>query len=353
MIGTLVVNDIKLFFRNRFFAIVTALALVLYLVIYFLLPNQTEDSLRVAYYLEDPAILPKFGQLLEEEEDLIVFDSEAAMLAALENTGDFFVGLSVPAAAAQAIAQGQHATLHAYYAPGVPAKGRQMFHDILLFLANVTNPDVLERMSHIEDTEFILGHDLLGQPLSMRDRFVPLFLLAIVMTEVLGLATLIVREIESGTVRALITGPLRLHEFFLSKVVVGLLLTLSQVLLLAIITGKIRTSPLLLLTTLILGSLLVVGVAFFVAAISRNNMSVMAWGAIIMILFLLPVISIMLPGLASGWMEVMPSYYFADALHRILNFGAGWAEISRNLSLMAVIGLGTLLMGSAVLRKRF
>ncbi len=353
MIGTLVVNDIKLFFRNRFFAIVTGLALVFYLVIFFLLPDRVDESVGMAFYLEDPEALPVFRQSVQDEEGFVLFSSEAEMLAALEDTDDYFVGLSVPADAAQAMAQGQPTTVNAFYAPGVPVEAKQVFHDVLVLVANATNPDLLARLSLIEETELVLGHDLLGKPLSIRDRFVPLFLLAIVMTEVLGLATLIVREIESGTVRALITGPLRLHEFFVSKVVVGLLLTLSQVLFLSIVTGKIGVAPLLLLTTLLLGCLMIVGVAFFIAAISKNNMSVMAWGAISMILFLIPVVSIILPGLASGWMEVVPSYYFADALHRVLNFEAGWTDISRNLSLLATVGLGTLIIGSAVLRKRF
>ena len=353
MIGTLVVNDIKLFFRNRFFAIITGMALILYIVIFFLLPDKVEESVGLAFYVEDLEAATSLSQLIAEKEVLTHFDSEAEMLAALEDTDDFFVGISVPAESAQAIARGEQVTLNAFYASGVPVEAKQMYHDMLLLLANASDPVLFGGLSHFEETKVVLGYDPTGQPLSIQDRFVPLFLLAIVITEVLGLATLIVREIESGTVRALVTGPLRLYEFFAGKVVVGLVLTLGQVLLLIVIMGKIGTSPLLLLTTLLLGSLLIVGVAFFIAAISKNNMSVMAWGTMIMILFLIPVLAIMAPGLASGWMEVVPSYYFADALHRILNFDAGWEEVSRQLTLLTVIGLGTLIIGSAVLRKRF
>ena len=353
MIGLLVVNDVKLFFRNRFFAVITGMALILYIVIFYLLPDKVGESVGVAFYVEDLEAAASFSQYIEEKEGLTNFDSETEMLAALEDTDDFFVGISVPAESAQAIARGEKVALNAFYAPGVPVEAKQMFHDALVLLANASNPALITGFSHVEETKFVLGQDLVGQSLSMRDRFVPLFLLAIVLTEVLGLATLIVREIESGTVRALITGPLRLHEFFVGKVVVGLALTLGQVLLMIVIMGKIGTSPLLLLTTLLLGSLLIVGVSFFVAAISKNNMSVMAWGTMIMILFLIPVLAIMAPGLASGWMEVVPSYYFADALHRILNFEAGWVDVGRQLTLLTVIGLGTLIIGSAVLRKRF
>ncbi|MCE2468165.1 MAG: ABC transporter permease [Caldilineaceae bacterium] len=348
MIGTLVAKDVKLFFRNRFFATVTGLALVLYLAIYFLLPLQTENSVGVAIHLEDPAASPEFRQRLTEDEDFTLFPSKDEMLAALEDTDDYFVGMSVPAAAAR----GESTTLQAFYAPDVPAEAKQVFHELLVFIANAVNPDLMARLSPIEETEFVLGHDLLGQPLAVRDRFLPLLLLAMVMTEVLGLGTLIVREIETGTARALLTGPLRLPTFLVAKIVTGLVLAMSQVVIVVLVTGKIVVSPLLLLTTLFLGSLLIVGMAFFIAAISRNNTSVLAWGTLTLILFLIPALSIMLPGLASGWMELVPSHYLADALHRVLNFQAGWADVARDLFLLAAAGPAALVIGGAVLRRR-
>ena len=96
MIGTLVVNDIKLFFRHRFFAIVTAIGVVFYLIIYFLLPNQVDENLGMAFFIEDRE-MPLYQRLVDETGDYTIFDSEAEMLTALEETGDFFVGLSLPA----------------------------------------------------------------------------------------------------------------------------------------------------------------------------------------------------------------------------------------------------------------
>lgn len=352
MIGTLVAKDVKLFFRNRFFATITVLALVLYLAIYFLLPLQTENSVGVAIHLEDPAASAAFRQRLAEDEAFAFFPTKDEMLAALEDTDDYFVGMSVPAAAAQAAARGEATTLQAFYAPDVPAEAKQVFHELLVFIANAVNPDLLARLAPIEETEFVLGHDLFGQSLSVRDRFLPLLLLAMVMTEVLGMGTLIVREIETGTARALLTGPLRLPTFLAAKIATGLILTMSQVVIVVLVTGKIVVAPLLLLTTLFLGSLLIVGMAFFTAAISRDNASVLAWGTLTMILFLIPALSTLLPGLASGWMELVPSHYFADALHRVLNFQAGWTDVARDLFVLAAVGPAALTIGGAVLWRR-
>ena len=353
MIGTLVVKDMKLFFRNRFFSIVTALGLVLYLLIYFLIPSQVDESLGLAFFIENQEASPLYQALADELDAAALFDSEAEMLTALEETNDFLVGLSIPSESAAAIARGEEVALNAYYAPGVPAEAKQIFHDVLVVLANATNPETLANFTRFNETEVVLGNDMSGAPLSMRDRFIPLLLMAIILMEVFGVATLLTRDVENGTARALITGPLRLHQFFIAKALMGMILAFGQLLLMVIIVGRIGTSPLLLLTTLLLGSFLMVGSAFFIAAISKDNMSVLAWGALSLMLFIIPGISVMLPGLSTGWMEIVPSFYFVDSLHRILNFGAGWADVSRNLALLLIVGAGTMAIGTAVLRRRF
>jgi ABC-2 type transport system permease protein len=60
----------------------------------------------------------------------------------------------------------------------------------------------------------------------------------------------------------------------------------------------------------------------------------------------------MFPGMISDWVRLIPSYYLVDTLHRVLNFGAGWAESSTNLIVLAVSGLAVLGLGAFVLRRR-
>ena len=353
MIGTLVVKDIKLFIRNRFFLIVTALALVLYPVIYFLIPDQVNDSLGIAFFIEDREASPLYQSLAEEPGEYDLFDTEAEMLTALEETGDYFVGLSFPSELTAAIARGEEVELNAYYAPGVPAEAKQIFHDVLVLIANAVNPETLANLNRFTETEVVLGNDLTGAPLSTRDRFLPLILVTTVLMEIFGLATLLNRDVENGTARALITGPLRLHEFFIGKALMGMILAFGQLLFLAIVTGILGKAPLLLLTTMLLGSFLMVGMGFFVAAISKDNTSVLAWAVLALILMMIPGLSTLLPGLSTGWMEIIPSFYFVDSLHRILNFGAGWTDVGRNLALLLVMGVGTLAIGAGVTRRRF
>ena len=352
MIGTLVVNDIKLFFRHRFFAIVTAIGVVFYLVIYFLLPNQVDESLGMAFFIEDRDI-PLYQRLVDEEGDYTIFDSETEMLTALEETGDFFVGLSLPAELTAAAARGEKVELNAYYAPGVPAEAKQIFHDVLVLVANTVNPETLTNLARFNDTQVVLGNDMTGAPLSTRDRFAPLILMLIVVIEVFGLATLLNRDVDNGTARALVTGPPRLHQFFVGKALMGMVLAFGQVLILSAVMGILGTAPLLLLTTLVLGSFLMVGLGFFIAAISKDNTSVMGWTIVFIIPMMFPGFSILLPGLSTGWMEFIPSHYFVDSLHRIINFSAGWADVAGNLTLLLLIGAGSMAVGTAAIMRKF
>ncbi|MXY94629.1 MAG: ABC transporter permease [Caldilineaceae bacterium SB0670_bin_27] len=352
MIGTLVVNDIKLFFRHRFFAIVTAIGVVFYLVIYFLLPNQVDQSTGMAFFIEDREI-PLYQRLVDEPGDYTIFDSEAEMLTALEETGDFFVGLSLPAELTAAAARGEKVELNAYYAPGVPAEAKQIFHDVLVLVANTVNPETLTDLTRFNDTQVVLGNDMTGAPLSMRDRFAPLLLMLIVVIEVFGLATLLNRDVDNGTARALVTGPLRLHQFFVGKALMGMALAFGQVLILSAVMGILGTAPLLLLATLLLGSFLMVGLGFFIAAISKDNTSVMGWTIVFIIPLMFPGFSILLPGLSTGWMEFIPSHYFVDSLHRIINFSAGWADVAGNLTLLLLVGAGSMAVGTAAIMRKF
>jgi len=352
MIGTLVVNDIKLFFRHRFFAIVTAIGVVFYLVIYFLLPNQVDQSMGMAFFIEDREI-PLYQRLVDEPGDYTIFDSEAEMLTALEETGDFFVGLSLPAELTAAAARGEKVELNAYYAPGVPAEAKQIFHDVLVLVANTVNPETLTDLTRFNDTQVVLGNDITGAPLSMRDRFAPLLLMLIVVIEVFGLATLLNRDVDNGTARALVTGPLRLHRFFVGKALMGMALAFGQVLILSAVMGILGTAPLLLLATLLLGSFLMVGLGFFIAAISKDNTSVMGWTIVFIIPMMFPGFSILLPGLSTGWMEFIPSHYFVDSLHRIINFSAGWADVAGNLTLLLLVGAGSMAVGTAAIMRKF
>jgi hypothetical protein len=54
IVGALVQKDVSLFFRNGFFTVITVLAIVFYLVIYFLMPGSVDETLDIGLYAPNP-----------------------------------------------------------------------------------------------------------------------------------------------------------------------------------------------------------------------------------------------------------------------------------------------------------
>lgn len=67
----------------------------------------------------------------------------------------------------------------------------------------------------------------------------------------------------------------------------------------------------------------------------------------------IPGIAVALPGFISDWVRVLPSYYLVDAVHRTVNFGAGWADVGLDLVTLAGFAALFVALGIAALRRRF
>jgi ABC-2 type transport system permease protein len=200
---------------------------------------------------------------------------------------------------------------------------------------------------NVESEEIVLGPDMAGRQVPPRQRMLPVLAVFILMIESWGLASLISTEVETGTLRALLVTPLKVEGLFLSKGITGVLMSFGQVLLLLGITGGLAREPLLVLTGLLLGGLLVTGLSFLIASLARDMMSVMAWGMLVMVVLAIPAFNVLLPGLASNWIKVIPSYYFVDTIYRVINFNAGWSQV--NASLMALLAMAVAFFGLGVL----
>lgn len=350
MIAALIQKDFTLYFRNQFFALITGLGLVAYLAVYFLMPASMEEALSFGLYVE----APEASAIDERMEEYLIaerFDSEEALVAALEEN-EFPAGMVVTAEQAAAMERGESVSVRTYYAPGIPGDVRSAYDDVLTVLMNVVRSPAGNEFGAIEEESEVLGPDLSGQPIAARDRLLPMLILAILVTETMGLATLITEEVEKGTVQALLTSPLRLSQFFTGKTIMGLSLAFAQVLLIVLVTGTITTAPAILLTTLLLGSLLVTGLAFIIAALSRDFTSVMGYSVIFLLVLMIPAITVIFPAIATEWVELIPTFYLVDALHRVLNYGADWGDVGAHLLTLAIVSLLFLGLGSLALRRR-
>jgi ABC-2 type transport system permease protein len=351
IISTLIGKDVALFFRNRLFAVITFLGLLAYVVIYYLMPGTTPDSFEIGLYAPGapPALL---AQMESEPMSVVQFESEAALREAIL-AGEYSAGVVLTQAAVSAISAGEAATVPIYFPPGSPADLNQAYVTLFRIAFNQMAYNLHGRPLNILVTEEILGPDMTGRPLPVRDRMLPLFAIILLLTETMGLAVLITDEVQQRTLNALLLTPMSVGGLFAGKGLTGVGLAFAQAALLMAITGGLRREPVLILVALLLGACLVTGISFLIASASRELMSVMGWGMLAMIVLTIPALGVALPGLVTGWVQIIPSYYLVDTVHQVVNFNAGWADVSRHLMILLATAVLSLGLGMIVLQRKF
>lgn len=346
MISTLVYKDVSLLFRNRLFAPVTLGLLVSCVTVYFFMPGSVDETLRVGFY--SPKASPVFIELMEKE-GLIIQEmkSENSLKHAIDD-GQYAIGIVSSGNLREKHRGGKNRRLMIYFDAGFPEELQSAVITLLQEVTYVINGQPM----NIEADHKILGNDMTGMQVPLRKRLLPLFALFILMTETMGVATLIAEEREWHTLKALLITPLRIEGFMLSKGLSGIGVAFSQVVLVMAVIGGLRHQPFLVLGTLLSGSVLITGIGFMMAAFGKDMLSVSAWGLLALLILGIPSFVVLLPGVISGWVKFIPSFYLIDTLHQVVNLNADWRMVWPNLLMTFAFGSCFLWIGTMVLWRK-
>jgi ABC-2 type transport system permease protein len=350
LVRILAQKDLKLFFRNGLFAVITVLVLILLPVIYYLLPAEAEQVLTIGLY--SPQELHELEeQLTSRTIQVKRVNSHQGLLEQLDQD-EVDAGLSIDQAQQDAFLAGQPAHIRLLLPAGAPREFAQSMTLLVRTAANEASYSFSGTTYSLEAEEEVLGPDRVGEPVAARDRLLPMFAIVLLLTETMGLAGLITEEVERRTLRALRLTPANLSEIFTAKGIMSVGLAFVQTVLLVAITGGFSNQPVLVLFVLLLGALLVTGTGFLIASIARGYLSSIAYGTLALLLFGLPAFNLMFPGTASRWAAYIPTYYLVDALHLLMNFGAGWNETAQSIGILAAVALAVLAIGILALSRR-
>jgi ABC-type multidrug transport system permease subunit len=343
----LVKKDLMLFFRNRFYAMITILALVVYIGIYYAMPADVDEVIEVGLFA--PGEAAQAAKILDDDGITFrVFESVDAMeQAILEN--ELVSGIAFPENIMQAISLGKKPVVRVYLASDVDADMREM----MKVMVEAISLTLTGRGLNIEANEVIVGRDMAGEQIPIRNRMLPLFAIVILMFETMGLASLMAEEIQAGTIRALLVSPMSTREFFVAKGVMSVGLVLAQASVLMLAVGGFGVEPLIVLTTLLLGAFLVTGIGFLMGAAGKDMLSVMSWGILAMIVLMVPAFGVIFPGTMTAWAKLIPSFYLVDSLHQVINFGAGWEQVAGNMLILLAWIAVLLSAGALVLKRKF
>jgi ABC-2 type transport system permease protein len=347
LIFTIIKKDLTLFTRNQFYFVMTIAGLVLYIVLYFVMPKTLNENIKLGIYAPDIQGIESSLSSIQGIE-IQPFDSLEELKAAV-SMNEYPGGVVLPANLLAELTQGEQPVVTVYYSATTPDEMKQavaaLIDQAAYFITGKDTPLVL----HSE----VLGIDMLGAQIPWRDRLVPMMAVLILGTEILSLASLISTEVEQDTVRALLVTPLKLRHLLTAKALLGIGLAFIQVLLFMAVIGGLSHEPATMILGLFIGSVLVTGLGFLIASIARDMMGVTSWGMILFIVFFVPAIGGLIPGILSGWAKALPSYYLVDFVSRLSNYGATFNQVGLNLLIMLGWSAAFGIVGTLALKRRY
>ncbi|MDH3306971.1 MAG: ABC transporter permease [Acidimicrobiia bacterium] len=353
IVSAIVRKDFQAFYRDRFYLWVSVIGLVAYVAIFWLLPSTVDESITIG------ATGAGIEQLLEqaasaagaESEGLnvVAFDSRENLITAVEEGDlDVALGLAFPDDFFAAVAAGQPTTVTVIATSGVPDELRTAMDSFVREVAFAIGGNPLP----VDYQEEILGVDRLGDQVSLREKLRPMLAFLVLLIEMLSLAGIVAAEMQTRTVTAVITTPARVSDFLAAKIIFGTLLAFGQTVILLVAIRSLSNQPVLLLTTMLLGALMVTAFALIAGAFGRDFITVIFWSMLFMIPMLIPAFGLLFPGSASLWIRAIPSYGLVETITGTTAYGEGWAEALPNLGLVAAWTVVAYIVGLGILRRK-
>ncbi len=350
IIGAIITKDLVAFTRDRFFVAMTVLAIVFYIVFFWVLPSSVDETIEIGVTGPiESLFLGDFGG--DNGVAMTGYANRADLMGAVEDGSEVVAGLAFPESFFDDVATGKRATVEVIVGTGLPPEIEQaltgMVGEIAFALAGSPLP-----VEQLDPQQVVLGVDRTGDQIPLREQMRPLLAVLVLLVESLALAALVAEEIRAKTVQAVLVTPARLTDFLASKAIMGTLLAFSQVVLIMAAIRALDPNPALLLTAALLGSIMVTGIGLIAGSSGGDFMQVLFIGMAFLIPLMIPALAVLFPGSAATWVQIIPSYPLSTIIVDVSSFGAGWADVAGRLVLLAGWCLALLAIGVEILRRK-
>ncbi len=351
-IGAIIRKDLREFSRNRFFVFITLLVLVLYVAVFWFLPDSVDETVRIG--VSNTVLSTDIGGVTESGTAgfaLEIYSSEEELRTAVENGSDDIVaGIAFPPDFVESAAAGETPTVRILVPAGLPAEIELLLEgavsEIAFGLAGVAPP-----VDPITEA-IVLGTDRAGNQISLQQQMRPMILIMVLMVETFALASLVAIEIQQRTAVAVLATPVSVVEFLAAKGVFGVGLALFEVVLLGVLIGAFAVNAPAVLVILLFGAVLVTGFGMIAGSYGKDFMGTLMVAMLFMIPLMIPAFGALFPGSSPAWVKIIPTYGLVDAMLQVTVDGAGWSQIAPTLLLLAAWGVAAFVAGAFILRRR-
>jgi len=264
--------------------------------------------------------------LLEEAESVNIkhFVSGGELKQATEN-GSVDMGILLPAGFDNSIIGGQAVDISAYIWGESLAKSRLV---IPAAIADATR-QVAGQEVPVNIESLTLGDE---ETIPWSDRILPfIVLIAIVMGGMIVPASSLIEEKQKKTLYAVIVSPASITDVFVSKGIMGVILSMVMGIIILLMNQVFGANPLLLLVIMLLGAILASMVGLLMGTFLKDLNSLTAFFKMIGILLYAPALVSLFPGIPQWIAKIFPTYYLIDPLMAVSQRGEGWSDIALNV----------------------
>ena len=320
---------------------------IIFAAIYYAFPSTVEETFTVALYDESSSQL--FPHIAKMEGIHIVFFTSGEEFEKAVEEEDYIAGIALPENFDSQLLSGKQPTITLYFKSEVPESVRisiEYFIQMAIeYIAFGEQPIDIE-------TE-MLGEDMAGKHIPLREQSIPFFLMFALMMEMWTISTLIVEESAFGTMRAVLVTPASPSDVIISKGIIGIIYSFFVAVSILILTQSVRGNLPVLFLGVFLGAIMAVSMGLFMGSLTKNILGSYIYVAIPLLILMIPAMLIFVPDVSLSIVKVIPTYYLANAINQILNSGAGLVEVWKDFLIIASFDAVFFVLGVYALRRRF
>ncbi len=378
IVAAIVRKDIREFSRDTLYLVLSAVGLVMFVGLFYLVPDTVDESLTVGIQqtgMDELVATYQEGADADDALDVVPIDTAEHLRAAVAGELEVYrtaggeialigpdaarpegstkvgvdIGIAFPADFVAATTAGRQPTVALFTDAAVPSEVQDAMTSFVREIAYTLSGRPLP----VTQDTVVLGTDRTGDQASMRDRMRPMLAFFVLMIETFALSSLIANEVLNRTVTAVLVTPARVGDFLAAKTIYGTLLTGGQALLLLAAIGALTPAtwgPL--LATVLLGALMFTGIGMISGAAGKDFIGTLFLTMLFVLPLLVPTFSVLFPGTAAGWVRAMPSYPIIDALNQVTAYGAGWSDIGAGLAGALAWVVVIYVIGVVVLKRK-
>ena len=265
---------------------------VIFAVIYYVLPSTVEETFDVALYDGSSSqLFPPVSELEMEGIHIVFFTSGEEFEKAVEEE-DYIAGIALPENFDSQLLSGKQPTITLYFKSDVPESVRT---SIEYFIQMAIEYVALGEQPIDIETE-MLGEDMAGEHIPLREQSVPFFIVMALMMEMWTISTLIVEESAFGTMRAVLVTPASPSDVIMAKGAIGIIYSFFVAVSILILTQSVRGNLPVLFLGIFLGAAMAVSMGLFLGSLTKDILGSYIYVGVPLLILILPGMFIFVPG---------------------------------------------------------